>query len=79
MQDSGLHDQGEMLALVAQQREVFARIAVDQDGVGKGTCLQCAQLAGRRNTLIADALRPSRRAAPAALPALSKDSGPRQS
>jgi hypothetical protein len=45
MQDSGLHDQGEMFALVAEQRKVVQRIAVDDDDVGKGTCLQCTQLA----------------------------------
>ena len=36
MQDSGLHDQVKMFALIAQQRKVFQGIAIHQDGVGKG-------------------------------------------
>src|SRR6476619_7787563 len=50
MQDSCLHDQGEMFALIAEQRKVFQRIAVDQDDVGEGTCLQCTHLPGMRST-----------------------------
>src|SRR3954451_4802942 len=45
MQDPCLHDEGKMFALIAQQRKVFQRIAVNQDGVGKGACLQGAQFA----------------------------------
>jgi hypothetical protein len=39
MQETCLHDQGEMFALIAQQRKVFQGIAVDDDGIGK-----CARL-----------------------------------
>src|SRR3979409_1725365 len=35
-----------MFALIAKQRKVFQRIAVDDDDIGKGAWLQCAQLAG---------------------------------
>src|SRR3954468_23777512 len=45
MQDACLHDQGEMFALIAKQRKVFQRIAVDQDGVGEGTCPQSPHFA----------------------------------
>jgi hypothetical protein len=40
MQDSGLHDQGEMFALLARQRKVFQRVAVDDEDVKKGARLQ---------------------------------------
>src|SRR5258707_15289593 len=53
-QDSGLHDQVEMFALIAKQRKVFQRIAVDEDGVGKGTWLQCTHLARHAQDLGAD-------------------------
>jgi hypothetical protein len=32
-----------MFALITKQRKIFQRIAVEDDGVGKGTCLQCTQ------------------------------------
>src|SRR3954454_16994454 len=54
VQDAGLHDQGEMFALIAKQRKVFQRIAVDQDGVGEATCLQCPHLARHTQHLGAD-------------------------
>src|SRR5882757_10491503 len=51
VQDTGLHDHGEMFALIAKQRKVFQRIAVDDDDIGKGAWLQCTQLAGHAQDL----------------------------
>src|SRR5882762_5660147 len=54
MQDPCLHDQREMFALIAKQRKVFQRIAVDQDGVGEGACLQRTHSARHAQHLGAD-------------------------
>src|SRR5882672_1728390 len=54
VQDTRLHDHGEMFALIAKQRKVFQRIAVDDDGVRKSAGLQCTHLAGHAQDLGAD-------------------------
>src|SRR3979411_2558795 len=54
VQATGLHDQGEMFALIAKQRKVFQRIAVAHDGVRKGPCLQCTHPARHAQDLGAD-------------------------
>src|SRR3954468_20525098 len=54
MQNSCLHDQGEMFALIAKQRKVFQRIAFDQNDVGEGTCLQCTHPARHAQHIGAD-------------------------
>src|ERR1051325_8112594 len=54
MQDSCLHDQREMFALIAKQRKVFQRIAVAQDDVGEGTCLQRTHFARHAQHVGAD-------------------------